>query len=199
MRNKTIESNKIQAKDLINVGIFTAIYFILFFGIGMLGFIPVFMVIFPALIPIVTGIPFMLFLTRVKKFGMISIMGVILGLLMFATGHTWVPIVTGIVFSFLADLIVKAGQYKSFKHDMFGFATFSLWYLGAMLPLWVMRDSYFQYIRESMGDVYAEKLLGLTPLWVFFVIIICVFIGGLIGAKLGRSVLKKHFERAGIA
>ena len=33
-------SNKLQAKDLINVGIFTAIYFVIFFAGMMLGYIP---------------------------------------------------------------------------------------------------------------------------------------------------------------
>ena len=38
---------KINAKDLINVGIFTAIYFVVFFACGMLGYIPIFMVALP--------------------------------------------------------------------------------------------------------------------------------------------------------
>ena len=33
--------NKLQGKDLINVGIFTAIYFVVMMAIAMLGFIPV--------------------------------------------------------------------------------------------------------------------------------------------------------------
>lgn len=37
-----MEKNKLQAKDLINVGIFTAIYFVLFFAGMMLGYIPIF-------------------------------------------------------------------------------------------------------------------------------------------------------------
>ena len=51
----------LSAKDLINVGIYTAIYLVLFFVIGMMNAIPI---LYPAiylLIPIVTGIPFMLF------------------------------------------------------------------------------------------------------------------------------------------
>ena len=34
--------NKLQGKDLINVGIFTAIYFVVMMAIAMLGFIPIF-------------------------------------------------------------------------------------------------------------------------------------------------------------
>ena len=34
---------KLQGKDLINVGIFTAIYFVVFMAVAMLGFIPIFL------------------------------------------------------------------------------------------------------------------------------------------------------------
>ena len=36
-----METNKLKAKDLINVGIYTAIYIVIFFVVGMLNAIPV--------------------------------------------------------------------------------------------------------------------------------------------------------------
>ena len=72
-------SNKLQAKDLINVGIFTAIYFVIFFAGMMLGYIPIFIPLLGLVCPILCGIPFMLYLTKVKKFGMVSLTGIILG------------------------------------------------------------------------------------------------------------------------
>ena len=61
-------SNKLQAKDLINVGVFTAIYFVIFFAGMMLGYIPIFIPLLGLVCPILCGIPFMLYLTKVKKF-----------------------------------------------------------------------------------------------------------------------------------
>ena len=66
-------SNKLQAKDLINVGVFTAIYFVIFFAGMMLGYIPIFIPLLGLVCPILCGIPFMLYLTKVKKFGMVSL------------------------------------------------------------------------------------------------------------------------------
>ena len=83
------KDNKLQAKDLINVGIFTAIYFVIFFATGMTGYIPVMMLAIPFICPLTAGIPFMLFLTRVQKFGMVTIMGALLAILMFLFGHPW--------------------------------------------------------------------------------------------------------------
>ena len=190
--------NKLQAKDLIRVGIFTAIYFVIFFATGMVGYIPILFVMLPVIMPIVTGIPFMLFVTKVKKFGMITIMALLLGFLMFATGHTWVPVVTAGICGLLADLIFRAGKYRRVRNTVLGYAAFSVWSMGAMLPMWLMRDSYFDYIRSNMGDEYTNAILALTPDWVAFAVVAVAFVSGIAGAYLGKAVLKKHFQRAGI-
>ena len=52
------KSNKLQAKDLINVGVFTAIYFVIFFAGMMLGYIPIFIPLLELVCPILCGIPF---------------------------------------------------------------------------------------------------------------------------------------------
>ena len=189
---------KLQAKDLIRIGIFTAIYFIIFFATGMLGYIPILFILLPVLMPIISGIPFMLFLTKVKKFGMVTIFGTLLGILMFATGHTWVPLATGFVFGLFADLIFKAGQYKSTKNTVVGYGVFSIWAMGAMLPMWLMRESYFNYISNNMGEDYTNAVLAMTPDWMALVVVATAFVAGIIGAFLGKAVLKKHFQRAGI-
>ena len=62
-----MESKKLKAKDLINVGIYTAIYIVIFFVVGMLNAIPVLYPFLYILIPLISGIPFMLFLTKTDK------------------------------------------------------------------------------------------------------------------------------------
>ena len=42
-----MDKKKLNAKDFINIGIFTVIYFVMFFITGMLGYIPIFAVIIP--------------------------------------------------------------------------------------------------------------------------------------------------------
>ena len=62
------DSKKLKGKDLINIGIFAAIYFVVIMALAMLGFIPIFMPTYSVLMPLLGGIVFMLFLTKVKKF-----------------------------------------------------------------------------------------------------------------------------------
>lgn len=105
-----MDKKKLNAKDFINIGIFTVIYFVMFFITGMLGYIPIFAVIIPLVLGILGGIPFMLFLTKTGKFGAATIMGTLVSVLCFLMGQSWISIPFGIVFGFLADLIFKSLQ-----------------------------------------------------------------------------------------
>ena len=60
---------KLSVKDLINVGLFSVIYFIMFTISGILGYIPICVVILPLIAGILGGIPFVLFTIKEQKFG----------------------------------------------------------------------------------------------------------------------------------
>ena len=183
-------SNKLQPKDLINVGIFTAIYFIIFFAGMMLGYIPIFIPLLGLVCPILCGIPFMLYLTKVKKFGMVSLTGIILGLL---------NLIFGIIFGVLGDVILWAGKYQSWKCTLLAGGVFSLWIMGYVSRMFLTRDDFFASLVSSYGQEYVDTLISYTPGWMFPVLFIVTFIGGVLGVLLGKAVLKKHFEKAGIA
>ena len=193
-----MNSQKLTAKDLINVGLYTAIYVVIFFAVGMLNAIPV---LYPALyilIPLITGIPFMLFLTKTEKFGMVTIMSVICGLFWFLMGYTWLALVSYVVCGVLADLVLRSGSYKSFRRDVLGFWLFSCGMIGCQAPMWVMADTYMAGVEASMGAEYASELAHYMPSWMGLAAVVIIFVGALLGAMLGRKMLKKHFQRAGI-
>lgn len=190
--------NKLNGKDLINVGIFTVIYIILFFVSGMLGYIPIFAVALPLVVGILTGIPFILFITKTKKFGMVTLMGILVGILCFLMGQSWIAIVSGVVCGLLADLIFKSGGYKSWKKTLFGYCVFTEWVIGSMLPMWIMRDVFIEQAEKMPSADYKETIMALTTDWMLPVVIVLGIVGAIIGAYIGRSTLKKHFQRAGI-
>lgn len=191
---------KLSVKDLINVGLFSVIYFIMFTISGILGYIPICVVILPLIAGILGGIPFVLFTIKEQKFGAVTLMGVIDGLFTFLVGQTWLSVVFGLVFGLLADLIMRSGQYKSWTKNMLGYSVFTLWTVGTMLPMWIMRETFFAGYRENGGtDAYINAVMKLTPNYMILVVIVLALVGGMLGACLGRSVLKKHFEKAGIA
>lgn len=195
---KTTERQSLNTKDLINIGIYTALYFVMYFVAGIMGFIPVLMLVVPFATALVAGIPFMLYLTKVKKPGMLVISSLILSILMVVTGHYWWAIVTALVTSFIAEWILRKGNYQSIRHSIGAYVVFALWGVGAIAPLFFDRENYFSTIRESYGEQYADRLLAITPSWVFYIMIVMVIVGAFLGALLGVKILKKHFKKAGI-
>ena len=190
----------LTTRDLINIGIFTVLYFAAVAVSGQLGaLIPVIQVLGPLYIPIVAGIPFFLFLTRVNKFGMITIMGVLVGLLVLATGQAfWVPVLA-IILSPIADLLSRIGNYRHWPNLVAGYAIFSLMLIGTVIPLFFARDAYLQRITARKDAEWVQQITTLTPTWMFGAMLLMLVIGAIAGAYLGRRVLRKHFERAGVA
>lgn len=189
---------RLNATDLINVGIYTALYLVIFFVVGMLNAIPFLYPVLFVVWPIVTGIPFMLYLTKVKKVGMVFISSVILAVAWFLLGYPWYVLVTYPLFGIIAEIIFKIGNYKNFKAIVVGYWMFCMGSIGIHLPIWFM-EGYVDSIRQMMGDQYTDQLLVYMPNWMPIAEFALVFIGALIGALLGKKMLKKHFERAGIA
>lgn len=194
------ESNRLDAKDSINIGVFTALYFVVFFVVSFVGYVPILLVLLPAICPIVAGIPFMLFLTRVKKFGMITIMAIIIGLLELVMGRPWPVLLIAVVAGLAADLVLKAGGFKSVKSCILASGVFSLWMIGMALPLFFgYRDNYLAGLVDGYGQSYVDTLASLTPDWAFFALIALCFVGGIAGGLVGSGVLRKHFRKAGMA
>lgn len=193
------QSNKLTGKDLINVGIYSAIYFVIVFLIAMLGMVPILYPMLVVFCPIIGGIPFMLFLTKVKKPGMIFIMSILMGVLMLISGMGIYPLIVSVFSGLLSEVIYRKGNYSSAKMAVLTNGTFSLWVWACFLLLFLNRDSYMASRAESVGQEYVDALNKLTPGWLCPVLLIVCFICGIIGGLIGKKMMHKHFEKAGIA
>ena len=192
-------NNKIQAKDLINIGLFTVLYFVLGCCVAIpIGFVPIFLPVLGALWTLITGIPFMLFAVRAKKFGMVTIMAILSGLLMGFTGMGFWGDLTGAVFGLLGDLIMKSGSYASVKKTLLGYGVFSLWMVGTYIPMYFMAEQARADFAAGFGQEYADKVMAVMPMWSFILVIAGIFLCALLGGLIGKAILKKHFVKAGI-
>ena len=74
-----------------------------------------------------------------------------------------------------------------------------MWAISPILPVIWASDAYFADIRESMGDTYARDLQSLISMKFLlgWMLVIALVAGA--SALLGMKVLRKHFERAGVA
>lgn len=190
-------SNRIGGKDLINIGIFTAIIVVVMFVVMPIGFIPVLLPLYCVFMPLLAGIPFMLFLTKVKKFGMILIMGILFGIVLMFTGMGWYALPITVVSSLIAELLVKKGGYKNKTLGVAAHGIFSVWVFGSFIPLIFMADEYWAQ-NADFGAEYIEQMKNIFQLWTAPALIICCIVFGVIGALLGTKIMKKHFVKAGI-
>ena len=193
-------SNRLKAKDFITVGIFTAIILVVEFACGMLGYIHPFIVAsYVIMIPLVGAIPMMLFYTKVQKFGMITIMSILIAIMMFVLGMGFLGAPLIIIAGVVADLIAKSGKYKSFKKTMLSYGVFCLWICANYFPVIVTAESYRQdLIDEGYSAEYCNNLFLAINYKTIGILLILCFVFGCLGALIGKAVVKKHFEKAGI-
>ena len=193
-----MNDSKLKGKDLINIGIYGALTCIIMMVVSMIGFVPVLLPLIGIVAPLFCGIPLMLFMTKVKKFGMVTIMGILMGAFLCVTGMGVWPLGFGIVCGIIADFINKSGDYKDSKKIIIGNGVLNILMFGCMVPLYINIDEYFA-TRQGYGQEYIDAVSSVMQPWTFPVLIIGGFVAGVIGALIGRKLLKKHFEKAGIA
>lgn len=195
-----MNDKKLQAKDFITIGIFTALLFVVEFACGILGFIhPYIVASYVVMIPIVGSIPMMLFYTKIEKFGMLSIMSVLLAIIMFVTGMGYLGAPLIIASGVIADLIAKSGGYKSFKKTVISYGVFCLWICANYFPVVVSADSYRKNLIEGgYSAEYCDNLFRAINSKTIAVLLVLCFVFGCVGALIGKAVVKKHFEKAGI-
>lgn len=191
---------KFTPKELIALGIFTAVYTVIYMAFNMLGAVaPILQLVGATLAALLNGITFMLFLTRVRHAGLITLMALLLGILVTIAGHHPISIVTALVAGIAADVIASRGGYRATVPTVVAYGVFNLWVAGGYLPLLFMRDSVLSEYRRQMGDQWADAFNALFSPAVIILLIIGTVVVGMIGGWIGRRALSKHFERAGLA
>lgn len=148
--DKSIIGNKLKVKDFMTVGIFAALYFVVYFATMMLGYIPIMMTVMPLITAITAGIPFMLFITRAKKMWMMTLFGIVCGLLALIMGSGIYPLITAVVVGLSADLILKSGDYKSTIKSIIAYCLLRVLFLVSGIHNWDINCSH----TGELGGVY---------------------------------------------
>lgn len=190
-------NNRIGGRDLINIGIFTAIIAIIMMAVMPIGFIPILMPFYCVFIPLIGGIPWMLFVTKTKKFGMILIMSILLSIILMLTGMGWYALPVSIISGLIAELIVRKSNYTSAKMDIIACGFFSIWVFGSFVPLIFMADAYWKN-ASSYGEDFVNTAKSIFQVYMAPVLIICCIVFGMLGGFIGTKIMKKHFVKAGI-
>ena len=197
----SITPNKLTVPDLISVGVFTALYFVLVtvatFTCALLPGVG--NIVLPALAALISGSVYMLLAAKLQKFGGITIMGLVMGLFFFVSGHFVLSFAANIVCGLLADLIAARDKFRSKKLLLVSYVVFSYGLTGPILPLWFMKDAYIANLTARGKDAaYIHTLFAPINNGSFVAAMAAILVCAVLGGLFGQRMMKKHFEKAGI-
>lgn len=201
-RNTSTKSKHLDVPDLIMIGVFTALYFVLvavatlFSSVVLMGFG---MILLPAVAALICGCVYMLMVARVGKFGAISVMGIVVGLFLFVSGHFILSLAASVVFPVIADVIARAGNYRNKAGILASYVVFCYGLTGPILPLWFMKDAYVASLQARGKDAsYIDGVFAHVNAGTFVIAMAAILVCALLGGWFGQRMLKKHFAKAGI-
>lgn len=194
------EKKGLSARDLVTVGIFTALYLV-FMMVGSAFFAPNPVLTFwmPAAAALLTGPVYLLLIAKVPKHGPLIILGIVVGLILFATGMYWGWAVACIVLGIVADIVAGIGGFKNKALNFTAFVVYSLSPMGSYLMLWADPTGYVSYlVGKGTEQAYMDTMMSTATGWMLPAMVLacvaCAVISGLIGMRL----LRRQFEKAGM-
>lgn len=188
---------KLKTRDLIYAGAFGAIYLVLMLVIVMgSGMIPVLYILSPFTVGIICATVYMLYVCRIKKCGAIMILAVLFGVI--TMSNSIYSMLWALLVGVVAELIARAGQYRSKKLFMISYWVFNLTMIGPFMMLVYAKDAFIESCDVYYGTEYAQAIEKLTPDWIIFGLAGLAVVGAVIGTLLASRITKKHFEKAGI-
>lgn len=200
MKNK--KSTSIQLKDLIAVGVYTALYFIMvaIAAMPVVLLLPGYSYVFiPVSAALLTGTIFMLMVAKVPRFGAITIMGSIMGIFFFVMGRFPGALVICVLIALLSDLLAYFFKYKSKKGLLASFIVFSYSTIGPVIPLFLFPNLYVSELAEVGKDAtYIQNIFSSISQNTFYLLIVGIFVAAIIGGLFGQRMMNKHFKKAGI-
>lgn len=193
-------TTRLNGKDLLNVGIFTAVYFVLNLLVAaVLGLIPAVSMLVPLVSSFILGIPMMLYFMKIKKIGMVLITYIVYGVLLALAGVGIYTLILGIVFALIAELLLRLGKYQKPNLAILAFAIASIGANGNVLSMVLASTEYLEGKAATYGSEYMQLMQSyFSEWWVLPLLALSAFLGGLLGGLLGKSVFKKHFIRSGV-
>ena len=195
-KRRTKNNEKMNVRDYITAAIMYVLMFLVYAGVGA----PIGMTVAGSLFvfaacAVVWGTIFILLFTKVNKKGVVLLFGLIWAAMQLMS--FWGVAIVIAIGAVIAELLWDKLDRRKFSTMLLCFTVQVIFlYLGMTLPLIFMKDMYLAAV-SAYAELYStvfDMLIG--PM--FFVGLAATVVGCIVGAFLGKLLLKKHFEKAGI-
>ena len=191
---------KFNSKDLITIGIFSAVFIAFIFVIACVQIIPVLCLCMPPLMALFTGPIYLLFVAKTQKPFCISILGLIVSLIVgfFIFGSVYI-FLFNLVFFIIAELIAKIKNYKNFNVNLISFIVCSLWVFGEISVYWVAKDWILTRSLDMGVELeFVNNIFKLATPLSLVILIVSTIVLALLSGLFAKQMFKKHFSRSGI-
>lgn len=163
------------------------------------GMSPVTNPLYAIIAAIPVGIVYMLMLAKVPKHGVFTVAGIVYGALFLAMGCFWFVVLCFVAASVVADAVMWPNSRSVTRMSVayaVSVAGLSFGYNGAIV---LMRDTFNEVmVKNGIPAEYSAALNAFVSDPMLAVLTAAAFLVALLGAYVGRRVLKKHFVRAGL-
>lgn len=197
---RTISKKGLTVKDLVTVGIFTAL-FLVFALVGGIFFAPnpVLTFYMPIGSALLCGPVYLLMLAKVQKRWAVAILGAILCIVWFVTGMHWAMALGYLVMGVIADLAAGSGNYQSRKINSLSYILLSL---GGTASYLVFFANPAGWARTMLGNgteqSYIDAMRSAGSAWILIVMLAGTVLAVALSAFVGCKMLNRQFEKAGI-
>jgi len=193
---KEENKNKLSVRDYITMALILVLGYVVRSVIGIPMSLSIAGNLFiDAVSALLLGTIFMLFYAKVNKMWAKMIFGIVLALIQAMS--FWPSSVFLALGGIIAEIIwQKAGKEKFSTLVVCFTVQITAWYLGNYVPL-ILFTGAMSTLSEQYVEMYtAVRDFAAGPM--FFIGLAAVIVGCVIGAFIGKLLLKKHFVKAGI-
>ena len=194
--------NKLKIKDIMLTGALAALYLIC---VGLGAMIGIFfdrsgnMMYAPCFAALLGGLIYMLLISKVRKFGAISLLGIVMGGFFFLSGHFFGSFLPGLLFGVLADLTARLGRYENKLINLLSFVVFSFANSGPIILMWLARQTYIDsLLARGKTMEYVNRVMLPIDAGTIGWFLLTVVLGALLGGLFGQYLVRKHFVKAGM-
>lgn len=201
MNNQGIGKREgLSIKDLVTTGIFTAIFFVFtLIGGAFFAVNPVLTFYMPFGSALLCGPIYLLLVAKVQKRWSITILGLIMGIIWFATGMHWAFALGYILMGIVADLVAGTGKYKNKRINVVSYMLLSLGAVFTYVIFFIDPEGWAgTMLKNGTEQSYIDTMSNAASTWLLPVIIIGTLIIAAFSAWVGGKMLSKQFEKAGI-
>jgi hypothetical protein len=189
-------SEKSAGKKILVTLIGIAAYMLTVFLCEFLGYIAPALWVFATAVAAIPGAISVVYLMQLwRRFGVLTLVGALWALLMFAGGEVWTAIIPVwcVVVALFADIVRAAWGMHRTDAMRISYPLFALMPFGQFISLWLNTDTYAAMAAEEMGtEGYAAGLTAFaTPIGLFGVLAAILACGAL-GERIAEGIWKKQ-------